>query len=108
MGPAKSFQANGKKFSPDSLSVFWPYHGECGTSLTKDGTHAPAGEAGVLTTRRPGKSCHILDIKLQMRQILQDKNALKIQAYHGALVVQRIFSLLVCLGLMVSASRNWA
>ena len=78
------------------------------SSLTKDGTHAPAGEAGVLTTRRPGKSCHILDIKLQMRQILQDKNALKIQAYHGALVVQRIFSLLVCLGLMVSASRNWA
>ena len=28
-----------------------------------------------------------------MRQILQDKNALKIQVYYEALVVQRVFSL---------------
>ena len=36
---------------------------------------------------------HILYIKSQMRQILQDKNALKIQVYYEALVVQRVFSL---------------
>lgn len=53
--------------------------------------------------------CHVLNIKSQMRQILHDKNALKIQVYYEALVVQRVFSLSLSLSQGLSIKEvGWA